>query len=213
MECVNVPRLFEDAVRRACALVPELSHVDPSRILVLAHKLPPTRLGETIGLHESQRAVVGGRETYYVMRFHARLLCDGSAGPHDPLDTVMHELWHVGLACDGSIRPMRHGSTFDAIVRTLRREYLKNGGEPLPRLSPETRVRIRHFATRRLPRGWNESHLRERTARLSSLVPSVVRYACPSGHVVVRNRRLSRPSSCATCAKTFDPRFLLRPVA
>ncbi|NBS41549.1 hypothetical protein EBS80_02720 [bacterium] len=209
MEAVHAPNLFETAIRRACALVPDLAHVDPSRILVLAHKLPPTRLGETIGLRENLRSVIGGRDVFYVMRFHARLLCEGSSGPHDPLDTVMHELWHVGLACDGSIRPMRHGSTFDAIVRTLRRHYLKNGGEPLPQFAGDTRVRVRHFATRRLPRGWDEDSLCERTTRLSNLVPSLVRYACPFGHVVIRNRKLSRPSSCATCAKTFDLRYLL----
>ncbi len=211
MDAVHAPNLFETAIRRACALVPDLAHVDPNRILVLSHKLAPTRLGETIGLRESQRAAIGGRDVFYVMRFHARLLCDGSAGPHDPLDTVMHELWHVGEACDGSIRPMRHGSTFDAIVRTLRRQYLKNGGEPLPQLSPSARVRIRHFASHRLVRGWNESHLRERTTTLSKLIPSVVRYACPLGHVVIRHRRLTRPSSCSVCSKTFDRRFLLSP--
>ncbi|MDN3310413.1 SprT-like domain-containing protein [Microbacterium oryzae] len=31
---------------------------------------------------------------------------------------------------------------------------------------------------------------------------------CPSGHVVYRHRRPSRPSSCVTCARTFDARFL-----
>ncbi|MCC2030199.1 SprT-like domain-containing protein [Microbacterium tenebrionis] len=30
---------------------------------------------------------------------------------------------------------------------------------------------------------------------------------CPSGHVTYRHRRPSRPTSCAKCSKTYDPRF------
>lgn len=32
---------------------------------------------------------------------------------------------------------------------------------------------------------------------------------CPAGHVAYRHRRATRPTSCAKCAPTFDPRFVL----
>ena len=148
---------------------------------------------------------IDGREVLYVMTFSAGLLAEGTGRPHDPLDTVMHELWHVHPACDGTIRPMRHGATFDAIVRTLRRQYLRNGGEALPALPQETRVRLRHFKNRR-----RLDALCERTVLLAKLVPRAVTYVCPAGHVVVRGRRLARPSSCSVCSPRFDPRNLLK---
>lgn len=30
---------------------------------------------------------------------------------------------------------------------------------------------------------------------------------CPAGHVTYRHRRPSRPTSCAKCSRSFDPRF------
>lgn len=30
---------------------------------------------------------------------------------------------------------------------------------------------------------------------------------CPNGHLLTRHRRPARDSSCATCSRTFDPRF------
>ncbi|MFM9597199.1 hypothetical protein ACKI1O_48550, partial [Streptomyces scabiei] len=32
---------------------------------------------------------------------------------------------------------------------------------------------------------------------------------CPAGHVAYRHRRATRPTSCAKCAPSFDPRFAL----
>ena len=32
---------------------------------------------------------------------------------------------------------------------------------------------------------------------------------CPNGHVVYRHRRPTRPMSCATCSRRFDPRFAI----
>lgn len=208
MEAVHLPNIFETVIRQACAVVPQLAHVDPARILVLAHRLPPTRLGQTIGFRQQRRAVrAEGSDALYAIGFSARLVARG-AGEHDALDTVMHELWHVAPACDGTIRPMRHGVTFDAIVRTMRRAYVKKGGEPLPTLTHDARVLIRHMDRR--ARLGAELGVHERVTTLARLVPTMVEYACPFGHVTARHRRLSRPSSCAQCCSKFDARFLLK---
>lgn len=208
-DAVHLPNLFETAIRQACAVVPQLAHVDPGKILVLAHKLPPTRLGQTIGFRQQRRAVrAEGYDALYAIGFSARLVAHGAAGEHDALDTVMHELWHVAEACDGTIRPMRHGATFDAIVRTMRRAYLKKGGEPLPVFAHDARVLVRQME-RRARFGMGLA-VRERTTTLARLIPTMVEYVCPNGHVTARHRRLSRKSSCAQCSRTFDIRFLLK---
>lgn len=226
MDAVHLPNVFETAIRRACAVVPQFAHVDPARILVLAYKLPPTRLGQTIGFRQQRRAVrAQGYDALYAIGFSASLVAAGSGSPHEvlakwgdsahgkefvALDTVLHELWHVAPACDGTIRPMRHGKTFDAIVRTLRRTYLKNGGEPLPVLAQDARVLIRRMDRR--ARLGAQLGVHERVTTLARLVPTVIEYACPFGHVTARHRRLSRPSSCAQCCPKFDTRYLLCPV-
>lgn len=202
MPAHHLPMLFETVVARACRIVPELSHVDPARLFVCVRKLPPTRLGQTVGLRYAGLSV-DGREVLYVVTFSARLLSSAFAD-RMALETVMHELWHVAEACDGTIRPARHGKRFDATVRTLCDAYLQNGGPSLPPIGREERVRVRRLRGRTVL---------ERTTTLAKLIPATKRYACPAGHVVVRNRRLSRPSSCATCSPTFDRRFLLSPVS
>ncbi len=219
-DAVHLPNLFETVIRQACAVVPQLAHVDPSKILVLAHKLPPTRLGQTIGFRQQRRTVrAEGYDALYAIGFSARLVAEGTPGIGGKypvsnelaLDTVMHELWHVAEACDGTIRPMRHGATFDAIVRTMRRAYLKKGGEPLPVLAHDARVLVRQME-RRARFGMGLA-VRERTTTLARLIPTMVEYACPNGHVTARHRRLSRKSSCAQCSPRFDARYLLRPMA
>jgi hypothetical protein len=217
METIHLADIFETAVRRACAIVPRLSHVDPSRILVLAHRLPPSRLGQTIGLRHQRRPLrVEGRGALYAMGFSAGLVAatampgigeSRAASDELALDTVMHELWHVAEACDGTIRPMRHGKTFDAVVRSLRRDYLRAGGEPLRVVDLDARVSVRQLGRR----VGDAFPVRERVAVLARLVPPRLEYACPFGHVVVRFRKLSRPSSCAVCSRTFNPAFLLVP--
>jgi len=212
MDVVDLPNLFEETARRACLMVPRLAHVDPAKILVLAHRLPHRRLGQTVGFRAQRRLVRAvGSDALYAMSFSARLVALGSVREHDALDTVMHELWHVAEACDGTIRPMRHGVTFDAIVRTMRRAYLRAGGEPLPELAHDVRVRVRQMGLRADASGAFD--VRERITALGKLVPVTIEYVCPFGHVVVRSRRLARPSSCASCSKRFDPRFLLQPLA
>lgn len=240
MDAHHLPNIFSSIVATACRVVPGLSHVDASKILVCVRKLPPTRLGETLGLRQAKARrghdpvfstmSVNGREILYVITFNVSLVST-SAPPRQALETVMHELWHVAEECDGTIRPVRHGKTFNAVVANLHDAYQSVGGRLVPTFEDHARVRLRHLAGRGRPgvlsvrRGlspmstipkawkseWTEDDVRERTTTLARLLPQAFLYVCPRGHSVIRHRKLSKPSSCATCSKTFDRRFLLAP--
>ena len=217
MDAHHLPNIFSSIVATACRVVPDLAHVDPSTILVCVRKLPPTRLGETLGLRQASRRqrravafpamVVDGREILYVITFNVSLVSTITP-PRQALETVMHELWHLAEECDGTIRPVRHGKGFDASVAVLHDAYVSVGGRPVPTFEAHARVRLRHLAGRSRRR--TDVPLRERTAILSKLLPTTIAYTCPRGHEAIRHRRLSKPSSCAICSPTFDPRYLLK---
>ncbi len=234
----HLPNIFSSIVSTACRVVPALSHVDPSKILVCVRKLPPTRLGETLGLREAKerrghdpifsKMTVGGREILYVITFNVSLV-SAAAPARQALETVMHELWHIAEECDGTIRPARHGKAFNATVAALHDAYQSVGGRPVPTFEPHTRVRLRHLRGKGRPgilsvrrdrslaaavpkawkQTWTEDDVRERTTTLSRLLPMTFLYVCPLGHEIVRFRKLSKASSCAVCSPTFDRRFLL----
>lgn len=237
MDAHHLPNIFASVVATACRVVPRLSHVDPSRILVCVRKLPPTRLGETLGLRQAKvrrghdplfsTMTVGGREILYVITFNVSLVST-EAPARQALETVMHELWHLAEECDGTIRPARHGKGFDASVAALHDDYMSVGGRPIPTLDDHARVRLRHLRGKGRPgvlsvrrgfsamvpkawkQSWSDDDVRERTAVLSKLLPASFRYVCPFAHETVRHRKITRPSSCAICSPTFDPRALLK---
>lgn len=240
MDAHHLPNIFSSIVATACRVVPDLAHVDPSRVLVCVRNLPPTRLGETLGLRQAKERrghdpvfstmTVGGREILYVVTFNVSLVST-AAPARQALETVMHELWHIAEECDGTIRPARHGKGFNATVAELHDAYLAVGGRPIPTFDAHARVRLRHLRGKGRPgvlsirrglsiaatvpkawkRAWTEEDVRERTTTLSKLLPPSFSYVCPLGHEVVRFRKLLKASSCAMCSKTFDRRFLLSP--
>src|SRR5262249_47189019 len=55
-----------------------------------------------------------------------------------PLETLIHELYHIGERFDGSMRPVRHGEFFDSEVRRLTRLWLRSAKGELPRLAQMT---------------------------------------------------------------------------
>ncbi len=212
MDALHLPKLFETIIAHACQIVPELSHIDPKRVFVGVRKLAPRRLGQTVGLlHVKKRGlfcpapktiIVNEREIFYIVTLSARLVSHKHASV-DALETVMHELWHIGPQCDGKIRVARHGKKFNETVRGLCNTYLNSGGTNICSIDHNAHVHIRHL------RGHT---LHERTTTLARLLPTIHTYTCPNGHLVTRPRRISRKSSCATCSKKFHPDFLLRPV-
>lgn len=74
---------------------------------------------------------------------------------HNPLETIVHELFHIGESFDGSLRPLRHGRVFDWNVRCLMREWLSRADPSLAELSQlrlrELRQRHDLIFGRRLP--------------------------------------------------------------
>ncbi len=236
---------FETVIAQAPELVPELSHVVPSRILVLVHKMAAARQGQTMGLRQARGGRVyepvfpevshRGNDVLYLMAFNPRICLADPAVPCDPLETVMHELWHISPSCDGTIRRAKHGRKFNATVKALARTFRERGGEELPKLPHDSTIALRDWKTRAEPsiayvrrfprvsleralarirwqRAWSETDLRERTAAAAKLVPRVYRYVCPMGHVLECHVRFVKPRSCATCAPVFDRRFLYRPL-
>lgn len=238
-------RLFEEVISDACERVPELSHIDPDCILVLTHRMRAAQHGQNLGLRHARRGPVyepvfptvtyKGRDIRYVLSFNPRIVVRDLPGASDPLETVLHELWHVGTQADGTIRRMRHGKGFNSIVKGMVETYHRNGGANLPAFHKDETVRLRYWKARRppsiayLPRHrllnrhgalakigwqelWTEVDLTEKSRKLGDLIPRVYCYVCPSGHAMQCHVRFRRPRSCALCSPRFDPRFLYRRV-
>lgn len=74
---------------------------------------------------------------------------------HNPLETIVHELYHIGEPFDGQLRPLRHGRLFDWNVQRLMREWLARTDPRLAELSQlqhgELRARHPGLLARRLP--------------------------------------------------------------
>ena len=49
---------------------------------------------------------------------------------HDPVETIVHELVHIGPDFDGRMHRMRHGKRFDRIVSDCVRQW-RRAGDPL----------------------------------------------------------------------------------
>lgn len=97
-----------------------------------------------------------GRRCLYLIELHLPRMLD-----HDPLETLVHELFHIGESFDGSLRPLRHGKMFDWRVRRIIQEWQRRGD---PRLVTMARASLgellnTHGAVlgRRPPRGFRAS--------------------------------------------------------
>jgi predicted metallopeptidase len=153
--------LYTELAWRAIAdmarVVPAFRHIDASRVCVMAaarvsggrhgnlaqcHAL---RENETRNLQywydrRSRRVVKvtpwmtrknvaielrGQSMLYMIMLRLPRLLA------HDPLETLVHELVHIGPAFDGRLRRARHGARFEAWVEVCARQWRENGDPEL----------------------------------------------------------------------------------
>src|SRR5512147_1028998 len=101
-----VKRLIRDLVRR----VPELSHVRPSRVLVLAGEARRASRATIRGMQPGPRRpaiVVRGRRILYVITLRPLWFLDSR--PEDRVATVLHELYHASTRFDGTLhRARRH---------------------------------------------------------------------------------------------------------
>lgn len=71
-----------------------------------------------------------GRPCLYLIELHLPRMLD-----HDPLETLVHELFHIGEMFDGRLRPMRHGRMFDWKVRRLMQAWMGRGDPRLVALA------------------------------------------------------------------------------
>ena len=131
-----VKRLIRDMVAR----LPELSHVKPARVLVVAGEarrasratIRPAHFGETRarGGHGGRRKPlirIGGRKILYVITL--RPLWFRASTPEQRIATVLHELWHASERFDGTLHRGRVHSRlprprFERRIRALRDRYL-----------------------------------------------------------------------------------------
>jgi hypothetical protein len=80
--------------------------------------------------HEPVEIDFHGRRCLYLIELHLPRMLD-----HDPLETLVHELFHIGEGFDGRLRPMRHGRMFDWRVRKLMEAWQRRGDPRLVELS------------------------------------------------------------------------------
>lgn len=100
--------------------------------------------------HEPVEINFYGRRCLYLIELHLpRMLA------HDPLETLVHELFHIGESFDGRLRPMRHGRVFDWKVKRMMQDWVRRGDPGLVRESRASLGELiaRHGAVlgRRLP--------------------------------------------------------------
>jgi predicted metallopeptidase len=133
MARLNITLAVKRLVRDAAARLPELAHVDASRLLVVAGEarrasratIRPVMADR--GGPERARIQIRDRDILYVITLRPLWFLDST--PRERIETILHELWHVSTRFDGRLhRGRRHGtlprSTFDRRVRQLRDAYL-----------------------------------------------------------------------------------------
>ncbi len=143
-----VKRLIRDMVAR----LPELAHVKPSRILVVAGEarrasratIRPAHFRETRarggrGGLRKPLIRIGGRKILYVITL--RPLWFRASTPEQRVGTVLHELWHASERFDGTLHRGRvHGRLprprFERRIRALRDRYLAVAATTSSRRSP-----------------------------------------------------------------------------
>ena len=149
--------LVQEAIRDMARVVPRLRHVDPRRLAVVAAPRVSAShyggLAQCYGLrqpektdfsfwydrrtrqvvratpwirYENVRVTLGGFEMLYIVLLRLpRLLA------HDPVETLVHELVHIGGDFDGRLHHLRHGRRFDAIVAACVETWRRDGDPTL----------------------------------------------------------------------------------
>jgi hypothetical protein len=150
----------ERAIQDMVQTVGGLAHIDPRRLLVLAG--PRACAGRTGNLaqcyallereyadfaywynprtrcvvratpwvrYENNHIEIGGQRMLYLILLKLpRLLA------HHPLETLIHELVHIGPDFDGRMHRLRHGKRFDAITAEFARQWREKGNPELVEL-------------------------------------------------------------------------------
>lgn len=131
-----VKRLIRDLAAR----LPELAHVKPARILVVAGEarrasratIRPAHFRETRarggrGGRRKPLIRIQGRKILYVITLRPLWFLDST--PEERIDTILHELYHASLRFDGTLHGgRRHArlppAAYQRRIRSLRERYL-----------------------------------------------------------------------------------------
>jgi predicted metallopeptidase len=129
---LNVTLAVKRLVRDAAARLPELAHVDASRLLVVAGEArrasrATIRPVAGDGGPTPWRIRVRGRDIRYVITLRPLWFLDST--PEERVETVLHELWHASTRFDGRLHSGRRHAALPATafrrrVRALRDRYL-----------------------------------------------------------------------------------------
>lgn len=126
---LNVTLAVKRLARDAAARLPELAHVDASRLLVVAGEARRASRAtiRPLPTGAAPRVRVGGRAVRYVVTLRPLWFLDST--PEARVETVLHELWHASTRFDGRLhRGRRHAAlptaAFERRVRVLRDRYL-----------------------------------------------------------------------------------------
>jgi predicted metallopeptidase len=139
---LNMTLAVKRLIRDAAAHLPELSHVRPSRVLVVAGEarrssratIWPAR-GSSRASGRSRPAVrVKGREILYVITLRPLWFRDST--PAERVRTVLHELYHASTRFDGTLhRGRRHErlpqSAYARRIDELTARYLAGAPEEI----------------------------------------------------------------------------------
>lgn len=152
---LNYTDLASRIIRDVTRHVPEFATIDPGRVAVLAaarcsgHSTgnlavcyglrreikptfsiwfyPGTRSVFAVSQwfrHVAPRIVLRGQDASYMIMLRLPRLLKAN-----PLEILIHELYHIHPNFDRTMRPERHGKAFDAEVRRMMAHYLRRRGE------------------------------------------------------------------------------------
>lgn len=128
---LNVTLAVKRLVRDAAARLPELGHVEPARLLVVAGEARRASRATIRPLAPGGPGAVAvrvrGRAIRYVITLRPLWFLDST--PEARVETILHELWHASTRFDGRLhRGRRHAAlpaaAFRRRVRALRDRYL-----------------------------------------------------------------------------------------
>lgn len=147
---IDCTELSSRIVASVAERTPGFAHLDPARIAIAAAPrwagVSSGNLACCIALRRSEEPTFnvwvrrGTREIVEVGRWHRvrppEVVFGGAKASYlillrlprhlafDPLETLVHELYHISEKFDGRLRAARHGKRFDAAVRRLTRDWL-----------------------------------------------------------------------------------------
>lgn len=154
-------------IAHAAATMKEFRHIDPNAILVVAGEARRASRGTVKPLcfaNGSRRDSLGRRKPLVTFHGHRvlyavtlRPLFFRKSTPRQRIATILHELFHIAPAFDGTLDSRRRhheaGETFEAAFRPVERRYWKRvPAEVLERFSYDGEVRVLQWLEK--PQSW-----------------------------------------------------------